>query len=102
MPDPSDDDYIVPPGFDLYGDWGQDASPLVDDLADQFGWADWRDVIVAEGFYDETNVRPGVYHTAEDAIQEAYEMGILSFSHIIYDPLEDEWHLVVDDDSGGG
>jgi hypothetical protein len=102
MPDePEDGDYITPPDFDLDGDWSQDQAPEVEALASQYGWESWRDVIAPEGFYDETNVRPGVYHTAEDAIKEAYEMGILSFSHILYDPLDDEWHLVVDDDSGG-
>lgn len=101
MPDPTDDDFLRPPDFDLDGGWGQDASPLIEDLAAQYGWSDWRDIIAPEGFYDETNVRPGTYHTVEDAIQEAYEVGILHFSRVIYDFLDDEWHLVVDDDSGG-
>lgn len=101
MPEPEDEDYLRPEGFDLDGSWTQDASPLIEDLAAQYGWSDWRDVIAPEGSFSDDMVRPGVYHTIEDAIQEAYEVGILHFSHVIYDYLEDEWHLVVDDDSGG-
>lgn len=97
----SDDDYRVPDGFDLDGGWDQDTDPSIGDLAAQFGWESWRDVIAAEGDFDETNVRPGAYHTIEDAIQEAYNVGILHFTDFLYDPLEDDWYMVVDDDSGG-
>lgn len=96
-----DEDYNRPDGFDLDGPWDQDGDPTIETIASQFGWSDWREVIAPEGVYDEQNVRPGSYHTIEDAILEAYNVGILSFSTFWYDFLEDEWHIVVDDDSGG-
>lgn len=98
---PDDNDYQRPDGFDLDGDWSQDNDPTLETLAGQYGWDSWRDVIAADGDFDETNVRPGSYHTIEDAILEAYNVGILDFTDFLYDPLEDEWYMVVDSDSGG-
>lgn len=98
----SDDDYNRPPGFDLDGGWPQGEGPSLDSLASDYGWADWRDVIAPAGGYDDQDVRPGVYFTPEDAINEAYNVGILDFSRIVYDDYEEVWYLVVDGDSGGG
>lgn len=95
-----DEDYQRPDGFDLDGDWDQDGDPRIEDIAAQFGWSDWRDVIAPEGGYDEVNVRPGGYHTIEDAILEAYNVGILGFSTFWYDFYDDEWHIIVDEESG--
>ena len=92
---PDDEDYKVPDGFDLDGGWDQDSDPTIAALASQFGWTDWRDVIAADGTFDETNVRPGSYHSIEDAIKEAYNVGILDFSEFLYDFLEDDWYIVV-------
>lgn len=92
---PDDEDYQRPDGFDLDGPWDQDSDPEIADLAAQYGWDSWRDVIAPDEGFDETNVRPGAYHTIEDAILEAYNVGILDFSEFLYDPLDDEWYIVV-------
>jgi hypothetical protein len=95
-----DEDYQRPEGFDLDGAWDQDSDPEIETLASQFGWDSWRDVIAPDGDFDETTVRPGSYHTIEDAILEAYNVGILDFTTFLYDPLDDEWHMVVSEASG--
>lgn len=90
-----DEDYQRPDGFDLDGPWSQDSDPTIETLAAQFGWEDWRDIIAADGAFDETDVRPGGYHSIEDAIKEAYNVGILDFSEFLYDFTDDEWYIVV-------
>jgi hypothetical protein len=95
-----DYDYQVPPGFDLDGGWSQGENPTLQDIASEYGWNDWRDIVAFAGGYDETDVRPGIYYSPDDAINEARNAGILDFSHIIYDDQEEVWYLVVDGDSG--
>lgn len=97
---PDDEDYKTPSGFDLGGGWSEGENQPLADIAGEFGWTDWRDIVGFEGGYDETDVRPGIYYSAEDAIFEAYNVGILDFSQIIYDDIEEVWYLIVDKDSG--
>lgn len=99
---PDDDEYFKPGDFDLDGPFSQGEDRSLSDLASEFGWTDWRDIIGFEGGYDQDDMRPGIYFTAQDAILEAYNVGILDFSHIVYDEEEEVWHIVVDGDSDGG
>lgn len=91
-----DEDYRRPEDFNLDGGWEQGNDPSLADIADAYGWSSWRDVIAPDGGFDEQDVRPGAYHSIEDAIQEAYNVGILEWSTFLYDYEEDEWYIIVD------
>lgn len=93
---PEDDLYQRPDGFDLDGGWSQGADPTIEQIAAEYEWENWRDVIAADGFFDSGDVRPGSYHSIEDAIKEAYNVGILDWSEFLYDPVDDEWYIIVD------
>lgn len=90
--------YDLPDGFDSdSSDWSQFGG--VDDIAAEQGWATWADIIAEEGDYDDMNIRPGVYVSAQDAIFTAYDVGILSFSRIVYSHVTEYWQLIVEADS---
>lgn len=99
---PGDEDYNVPDGWDLDGSFEQGEGYSLSDMAVEYGWNTWRDVIAPVGDYDDSMVRPGIYFSADDALSEAYNVGILDFTRIIYDDEEEVWYLVVDSDSGQG
>lgn len=94
-------DYNVPGDFDPEDDFttGQGEHGNLQDLADLMGWATWQDVMLpnAELEDPEHEIRPGIYAYAEDALWDAYEVGIIDFIHIWWDG--EYWHLVVDDPS---
>lgn len=90
-------DYNLPEGFDINDTFGsgQGEDPFnLSAIAIEFEWTDWTDIIAANGTFDPDDVRPGVYAYPEDAIQDAYDRGILDFSTIWWDG--EYWHLVVD------
>lgn len=89
--------YNLPSDFDLSEGFtaGQGENPTsLADIASEMGWTDWYDIVAANDSYDEADLRPGIYTFAEDAIQDAYDRGILEFSEIWFDG--EYWHLVVD------
>lgn len=81
-----------PEDFDLDGDFSQGDTDI-DDIFDQMGWEDWRDVIANVDFLDGFEVRPGHYFSPQDAIKEAYERGIAEYISLYYDG--EAWYLVV-------
>lgn len=89
-------EYDLPEGFDPdSNDWGQGDIP-VSDIAAEYGWSDWGEIIAPIDDYDNDNVRPGIYVTAQDAIRMAYDVGILDFTRIIWESSTGFWKLVVE------
>lgn len=106
---PDDEDYNLPDDWSLDAPFSQGEGYSLDDMATEYGWQDWRDVIAPAGDYTDDMVRPGVYFSADDALSEAYNVGILDFTRIVFGGYEDMygdtveiWYLVVDSDSGQG
>lgn len=93
---PDDEDYQRPSDLDLDGSFSQGEDPTLSELAVIYGWEDWRDIIAPNGGYDETDMRPGIYFSPEDAMQEAHEVGIAEYATLWYDPIDEVWHLIVD------
>lgn len=85
-------EYQRPDDFDLDGDFNQDNADIASILADH-DIDDWRDIIANVDFLDGSEVRPGVYFSAADAISEAADRGILDFVFIFWDG--EDWRLVV-------
>ena len=94
-----DNSYQRPPGFDLDGSFAQGEDMSLSELAEIYGWEDWRDIIAPNGGFDETDLRPGIYFSPEDAMQEAHDVGIAEYASLWYDPEDDVWHLIIDHDS---
>lgn len=86
----------VPGDFDLDDDFsgGQGEHGNLADLANVMGWDTWGDVVRDNTDLDPTDIRPGVYAYAEDAIWDAFEVGIIEYISIYWDG--EHWHLVVE------
>lgn len=95
-------EYNLPEDFNMDDDFssGQGEREItLQDIADEFGWTDWRDIIAGNEDLDMDEIRGNVFDYPEDAIFYLYDAGILDFSEIWYDG--EQWHVVVDKDSGG-
>lgn len=106
---PEDEDFNLPDGWDLDAPFEQGEGYSLTDMAAEYGWNSFRDIIAPVGDYDDSMVRPGVYFSFDDAVSEAYNVGILDFTRVIFAGYEDMygdtveiWYLVVDHDSGQG
>lgn len=91
-------DHNLPGDFDLDDDFstGQGEHGDLSDLADIMGWDTWNDVVIDNAALEtdpDHEIRPGVYAYAEDAIWDAFEVGIIEFINIWWDG--EYWHLVV-------
>lgn len=89
-------EYNLPDDFDLDApfDDPQAVNPsTVEQIAIEFEWSDWRDIVAENDSFDMVNMRPGIYPFAEDAILDAYDRGILDFCEIWWDG--EDWHLIV-------
>lgn len=95
-PEEGDESYQRPPDFDLDGAFDQDDLDI-NAIAAEMGWEDWRDIIANVDELDGFNIRPGHYPYPQDAIREAYYLGILEYVTLYYDG--EDWYIVVDDDN---
>lgn len=106
---PDDEDFNLPDDWDLDAPFSQGEGFSLNDMAAQYGWDSFRDIIAPVGEYTDDMVRPGMYFTFDDAVSEAYNVGILDFTRVIFGGYEEmygdvieTWYLVVDHDSGEG
>lgn len=90
-------EYNLPDGFDLDDDFttGQGEHGSLADLAANQEWDSWADIVAQNAALDDPNseLRPGSYAFPEDAIWDAYDVGILDFVELWWDG--EYWHLLV-------
>lgn len=93
---PDDEEYLKPNEFDLDATWELYSDPTVAQIAEDQGWNDWREIIGVVGTFDPLDIRPGEYYSIDDAIKEAWAVGIITWSTFVFDYATGAWHIVVD------
>lgn len=71
----------------------------VQDILDGMGWFTWREAF--HDIQDEANTdytRPARYLTPEEALFDAFERGILSFTRLVYYEDEDKYGIYIEYD----
>lgn len=93
----------IPPGFDPdSNDWTQDAYNDVSDIANDNGWASWRDVLLNFDDYDwdapqfGDGHRVGAYGSPQEAVRAMNDAGLDDIAHIWWDEDTDAYYIYVD------
>lgn len=81
--------------FDLTGS-SSDTQDRVDAIFSEMGFDAWEDVFTAWEDQIPDDLRGARYATAEEALFDLYDRGMLGFSDIVYYPDEDFYGISVD------
>ena len=81
--------------FDLDGN-ESDSQGRVNSIFDEMGFDNWRDVFAAWEDADPSDLRGARYSSAEEALFDLYERGMLGFSDIVYFEEEGLYSIEVD------